>query len=358
MIRNKEGQHTTTGNSLRTQAYLDIAEVILIVIRPDQTVELINRKGCEVLGYRKEDIEGKNWFDNFIPEDEREHLREIFSAMVKTDPESAKFYENGVLTSTNDIRLIQWHNAFLRSETGEVLAILSSGEDVTLKKVLQHRLAAVEAEKRKMLLSAVLEAQENERREIAYELHDNVNQILTTCKILLENEVTANDSVYVKNTYKYLQVAIDEIRNLSHRLNPAQLEDIGLENSIKELLLRMNAAGKFAAQFNVNDSAALKKLDYKTSLSLFRIIQEQLSNVVKHANASQVRITMEISKDFLDLEISDNGKGFDTKTTIKGLGLKNIRNRAEFHRGTTYIAAAPGEGCLLSVCIPLAEQNT
>jgi signal transduction histidine kinase len=162
----------------------------------------------------------------------------------------------------------------------------------------------------------------------------------------------------VKNTYKYLQVAIDEIRNLSHRLNPAQLEDIGLENSIKELLLRMNAAGKFAAQFYVNDSAALKKLEYKTSLSLFRIIQEQLSNVVKHANASQVRITMEISKDFLDLEISDNGKGFDTKNTIKGLGLKNIRNRAEFHRGTTYIAAAPGEGCLLSVCIPLAEQNT
>ena len=338
----------------RTQDYLDIAGVIIVVIKPDETVELINKRGCEVLGYRKEEIEGAKWFDHFIPLDEREESRSHFMQMLQNDNQPIEYYENAILTKGNDIRIIQWHNAYLRNEQGEVIAILSSGEDTTSKKVLQSRLAVQESEKRKQILAAVLEAQENERHDIAYELHDNVNQILTTCKILLESEIKKEGgSVFVNNSYRYLQNAIDEIRNLSHRLNPAQLEDIGLEGALKEMLHRLDIAKKFDVQLAINDSHALKQIDYHISLSIFRIIQEQVSNIIKHADAGFVRIAIELSKQFIDVEIADNGKGFNPKTVVKGLGLANIRNRTEFHRGTSHVNSYPGEGCTLSICIPL-----
>src|SRR5687767_11887184 len=140
--------------------------------------------------------------------------------MLQKDSSTIEYFKNALLTRENEIRIIQWHNAYLYNEQGEVIAILSSGEDTTSKKVLQSRLAAQESDKRKQILAAVLEAQENERHDIAYELHDNVNQILTTCKILLESEMNKEGgSVFVKNSYRYLQNAIDEIRNLSHKLN-------------------------------------------------------------------------------------------------------------------------------------------
>ena len=340
----------------RTQDYLDIAGVIIVVIKPDETVELVNKKGCELLGYEKEEIEGSKWFDRFVPEDEREESRSYFKQMLQNDTPPIEYYENAVLTKQNDIRIIQWHNAYLRNEQGDIIAILSSGEDTTTKKVLQSRLAAQESEKRKQILAAVLEAQENERHDIAFELHDNVNQILTTCKILLESEIKKQGgSVFVKNSYRYLQNAIDEIRNLSHRLNPAHLEDMGLEESLREMLHRLDIAGKFDVQLSINDPAALLQIDYHISLSIFRIVQEQINNILKHADASFVRISIELSKQFIDVEIVDNGKGFIPTSVNRGLGLTNIRNRAEFHRGVSHINSAPGEGCVLSICLPLGR---
>ena len=306
----------------RTQDYLDIAGVIIVVIKPDETVELVNKKGCELLGYEKEEIEGSKWFDRFVPEDEREESRSYFKQMLQNDTPPIEYYENAVLTKQNDIRIIQWHNAYLRNEQGDIIAILSSGEDTTTKKVLQSRLAAQESEKRKQILAAVLEAQENERHDIAFELHDNVNQILTTCKILLESEIKKQGgSVFVKNSYRYLQNAIDEIRNLSHRLNPAHLEDMGLEESLREMLHRLDIAGKFDVQLSINDPAALRQIDYHISLSIFRIVQEQINNILKHADASFVRISIELSKQFIDVEIVDNGKRVYSYFGKPGTGL-------------------------------------
>ena len=338
----------------RTQDYLDIAGVIIVVIKTDETVELINKKGCELLGFRKEEIVGQNWFDHFVAYDEREESRNHFKLMLQqTQP--IEYYENAVQNRNNQISIIQWHNAYLRNSAGEVTAILSSGEDTTSKKVLQSRLAAQESEKRKLILAAVLEAQENERYEIAHELHDNVNQILTTCKILLENELKKEDSSeFVKNSFRYLQGAIDEIRNLSHRLNPAQLKEIGLESSLQEIVRQLELAGKFEVQLDINNLGELKNLEYKISLTIFRIVQEQVSNIIKHADANFVRISIQMSNHFIDVEIVDNGIGFNPKTIVKGLGLTNIKNRVEFHGGTSHVSSAPGEGCALSICIPLA----
>ena len=94
------------------------------------------------------------------------------------------------------------------------------------------------------------------------------------------------------------------------------------------------------------------------SLSVFRILQEQISNIIKHAKASKIEIAVHADKNSVDFEVKDNGKGFVLKTTTKGLGLKSIYSRAELHSGTVYINTAPGEGCVLSVHIPYNYQPT
>ncbi|HVG12508.1 MAG TPA: PAS domain S-box protein [Flavisolibacter sp.] len=334
--------------------HLDFAGVIFLVLKPDQTVELINNRGCAILGYAKEEIEGRNWFDSFLPPEAKEDSKLEFSKLLAGEVQPGEQYENTVLTREGDIRLIQWHNASLRDDDGRIVGTLSSGQDVSDTKLLQTRLAQQEAEKRKQLISAVLEAQEKERQEIAYELHDNVNQILTSCKLLLEQELQeGKGSTYVSNTYQYIQSAITEIRGLSHQLSPSQLNDLGLEESILDLIERINTFAVINIHLAFRAADEEQFVEPALAISLLRIVQEHLNNIVKHSGADQASITLDLSGTTADLEIRDNGVGFDLKDAKRGLGINNIYNRTEFHSGQAYINTSPGEGCTLSICIPL-----
>ena len=116
------------------QYYLDIAGVILVVIDANQRVSLINKKGCEVLGYRESEIIGKNWFDTSIPERARDNIRKIFNKLLVGEIEQIEFFENTVLTKKGEERIIAWHNTVLKDEKGNITSTLSSGEDITDRK--------------------------------------------------------------------------------------------------------------------------------------------------------------------------------------------------------------------------------
>jgi len=128
----------------KAKTYLDIAGVILLVIDADEKVSLINKKGAEVLGYKAEEIAGKNWFDHFLPQDIRDEVRTAFKRLMDEDAEAAEFFENPVLTQTGKERLIAWHNAILRDENGVIIATLSSGEDITERKRLEQEFLKVQ----------------------------------------------------------------------------------------------------------------------------------------------------------------------------------------------------------------------
>ncbi len=115
----------------KAQKYLDIAGVMLVVIDFEQRVGLINKKGCEILGYSEDEILGKNWFDNFLPEGIREDVKEIFNKVLAGEVDGPEYYENPVLTKDGDEKLIAWRNTILRDKTDRVIGTLSSGEDIT-----------------------------------------------------------------------------------------------------------------------------------------------------------------------------------------------------------------------------------
>ncbi|UCC63938.1 MAG: PAS domain S-box protein, partial [Anaerolineae bacterium] len=120
----------------RAQGYLDIAGFI-IVIEPDQTIFLINRKGCEILEYEEQEILGKNWFDTCVPERERERVRSVFDQLMLGAVEPVEYFENAVLTKSGKERIIAWHNTVLRDEAGAIVGALSSGEDITERKQVE-----------------------------------------------------------------------------------------------------------------------------------------------------------------------------------------------------------------------------
>ncbi len=137
----------------RVQSYLDIAGVIFLVVGSDQKVILINRKGCEVLGYEEKEIIGKNWFDHFLPERIRGEVKGIFLKIIADGTGHFEYVENPVLTKGGEERIIAWHNTVLRDESGKIIGSLSSGEDITERKRVE--------EEKERLIKELKEAIEN-----------------------------------------------------------------------------------------------------------------------------------------------------------------------------------------------------
>jgi len=115
----------------KARNYLSLVDVMVVAITSDQTVRIVNSKACEALGYKELEIVGKNWFDNFVPQEDRSKVRTIFQNLIAGNIELAEHFENSILTKTGEKRTIVWHNNVLRDEGGAIIATVSSGTDVT-----------------------------------------------------------------------------------------------------------------------------------------------------------------------------------------------------------------------------------
>ena len=120
--------------------FLDVAEVLIVSLSLSGEVTLINRKGCEILGYSKEEITGKKWFDKFIPPDIRDKIRNVFAGIINGDIETFRKYESRVLTKNGGEKTIFWNNSLLKDKTGKIIGTLSSGKDVTDKRAVENAL--------------------------------------------------------------------------------------------------------------------------------------------------------------------------------------------------------------------------
>jgi len=136
----KRMQEALVEEKERARQYLDIAGVMLVAIDADEKVTVINRKGCEILGYREEQIVGKNWFDNFLPERIREGVRAVFMELVTGETRPVEYYENPILAANGEEKLIAWRNSVLTDDAGNFISTLGSGEDITARRRIEDAL--------------------------------------------------------------------------------------------------------------------------------------------------------------------------------------------------------------------------
>ena len=139
----------------RSYKYFDIAEVILVAIDANQKVTFINKKGCEILGYSEDEIMSKNWFNNFVPDHDRNRVRACFAELMAGNVDLVEYFENPVVTKNRGEKIIAWHNTLLKDEKENVIGILSSGEDVTKCKLQEEALRESQERYRKLIQESV-----------------------------------------------------------------------------------------------------------------------------------------------------------------------------------------------------------
>jgi len=236
-------------------------------------------------------------------------------------------------------------------------ARLILAHDITEKLKVEAELVRNRIMQQELITETTILAQEKEREELGKELHDNVNQILASTKLYLELARNGNEEILfeaIEKSYDNVNLAIGEIRQLSKQLVPPSL-DTTLVNAITDLAEEIKVVKSMSVTTSFSKFNE-KIVDENIKLMLYRIVQEQVNNILKHARADKLNISIETSIDAIHLVIEDNGIGFDTSKKSKGIGLRNIDSRVKFHNGAARIVSQAGMGCRLEVTIPLRRQ--
>jgi two-component system sensor histidine kinase UhpB len=250
-----------------------------------------------------------------------------------------------------------YHVRMFPIATGDniIQGLMAAVSNITEKKVLQQELLDQKVQEQKRITRAVINAQEKERAEIGAELHDNVNQILATSLLYMRSSLKEEEDTvfFISKAQEFVEDAQEELRKLSHVLvGPTQNTSMGLVISLEELISNISITKGIQINFDYTD---YREDDFEAGLKLviYRIIQEQINNILKYAEASLVEIVLKKEAEFLIVLINDNGKGFDTSIKSNGIGLNNISHRAAVYNGVMRLISSPGNGCKMKIIFKL-----
>jgi two-component system sensor histidine kinase UhpB len=310
-----------------------------------------NSEAIQHYGYSYEEFLDMSLADLGLDGDKRRLAAEV--AEVRTERDGIK---KGILQhkkKNGQVIFVDmaWHWISYKS----LPAVLVLANDVTERIQLEKELNEQRISRQRQITEAVIEAQEKERTEIGKELHDNVNQILGASNLYINTAMTDEDmrQELLERSTDLVSRAINEIRKISKSLITPGLREIGLIESIEDIIDDIRLA-KQDLQIELDlQNISEEQIEDRLQLTFFRIVQEQLNNIVKHAKASRVLIRLSIEGVYIVLSVSDNGVGFDPGSHRKGVGITNIMSRAELFNGRVEIASAPGDGCTLTVSIPI-----
>ncbi|PHN03201.1 ATP-binding protein [Flavilitoribacter nigricans] len=226
------------------------------------------------------------------------------------------------------------------------------------KQLNQQRIAILEKEKETQRLKAIIEGEEKERKRFAQELHDGLGAILATVKMQINGIKRKLPEAEKLQTYQKAESLIDTacttVREISHNLTPYVLEQQGLFFAIEDMC--RNLSLNHNAEFHFMSFGSDEALPDILKITLLRITQEMLKNIVNHADAREVIVQLTVEDDEVILVVEDDGKGFDIAKTKKGIGLDNIQSRINYLQGTLDVDSTIGSGSTFTVQLPLPEQ--
>ncbi|MBI3622440.1 MAG: PAS domain S-box protein [Nitrospirae bacterium] len=356
--------------------YLDVAGVLIVALNVDQTVVLINKRGCEVLGWREEEIIGKNWFETFLPGRIRDEVKGVFDQLISGYAEFVEYDRNPILTKHGDERMIAWHNAAVRDEQGRIRATISSGEDITEKLLLEEQIRQSE----KLAVVGQLTA------GLAHEIGTPLNVISGRAEHMLR-KMAADDPLRVN-----LQSILGQIERITKIVNqllnftrsrPPVLRPVPFAPLIREVLSLVDHQfrdGRIAVELDCSDDLPVIVADPDQ-------LQQVLLNLVVNAVQAMPeggRLTIragrtvarrdredQLGDHYLKIEITDTGIGiaeehlpkvfdpfFTTKDVGKGtgLGLAVSNSIAHKHGGFMLVKSRVGEGATFSAYLPLSPD--
>ncbi|MCG2612762.1 PAS domain S-box protein [Terrimonas sp. NA20] len=321
--------------------------VIYVIRLKDLGILEVNEAAIKQYGFSREEFLQKTALDWRLKEDQ-EKLREyLLNVQMGADDGPAGVWRHVLKTGEHIFMEICLHRTRYNNED----AVMTIAQNVTDKLELERRLEEERFAQHKRLTEAIIKAQETERAELSMELHDNVNQILGASRLYLsaaKKSPPARKTELIDKSAGYILDAIEEIRRLCKSLVSPLQRLLTLEMGIQCLAEDVMCVYDLSIKTEICNFESAE-LNDKFKLNLFRIVQEQLNNIIKHANAANVTIVLSATDNGIRVEITDDGQGFDTALQRKGIGLSNIQSRAELYNGSMEVVSAPGEGCRLVV---------
>lgn len=225
----------------------------------------------------------------------------------------------------------------------------------------QADMQRAELEHKQMLLNSIIQSQEEERVRISKDLHDHVGSALSTLRLMvsrLSKPGMDGDSVkaVADESRKSIDGIIEDVRNVSHSLSPAGLELWGFHEALEAYCEKTAASSGLEVEVNDRTEGLLKGMSFSDALSLFRVVQELMNNTIKHAQASQVAITISATGQGVVLDYKDDGVGVDPETLKRpGIGVYNMANRLSMINASHEIESGKGLGYRFTVKIPASQ---
>lgn len=233
------------------------------------------------------------------------------------------------------------------ASTANPVLMVYAMQDVTDIREANARYYRQQIEHRQQLTREIVKAQETEKNRWAEELHDNVCQLLAVAKLWLEQSLQDfGPAVPLQNAQDMVAKALNDIRQLSASIKPPELSVTGLCEAVDALLENLKRFSGAAFHLSI-DQEVEQRLQEEQKVVVYRIIQEQVNNTLKYADAQNVWVRVSCENDRVSILVKDDGRGFSPDTKHPGIGLKNIGSRLQLYGGEMSVDSAPGRGCAL-----------
>lgn len=308
------------------------------------------------LGYEifNNTLSGAEWISHIHPDD-LEPLMVDYKKLLSSQKCEWK-YNFRYMKSDNSAISMLGNSILLRRPDGHAYRIIGSMQNADRNNTNEHKMSLEIANREGVMLAALEEARSAERSEIGKELHDNVNQLLGASKLYLEmaKKGGKNSKLYLNRSTEYTLTAIEEIRNLTKGLTTDVVNILGLLGSIKSLASDLMEVQPLKITLQL-DPAIEELISGNIKLHLFRIVQEQFNNIIKHADATTIVISFARNEHLLLMTITDNGKGFDVAQSSKGIGLNNIAERVKLIKATSELISEKGKGTTFVLKLELEQ---
>ena len=374
----------------REQMFLDIAEVMFLALDTDGNVNLINKKGCEIIGCPEVQILGKSWFDHFMPEEYKEKLKNSFRRLMDEKVESTEYFESPILTKNGEHRYIDWHNTVLQDKTGAIIGTFSSGEDITERKKAKEKSLELQ---RQLQQAQKMKAIGTLADGIAHDFNNILMPMLIHTEMVLESLPEDSPWIFsleeILNSGKRARDLVKQILTFS-RQNEEQKAHLKLKFVIEDCLklLRSSLPSTIEIRLNLENKSEMNTI-YADLAQMQQVLMNLCTNAY-HAMRDKGGIleislaTVNIDSNFEAalpdlspgpyhrLSIRDTGHGMEPKimerifdpyfTTMKkgegtGLGLSVVHGIVKNHDGAIIVDSKPGEGAVFHVFLPIVERE-
>ncbi|HMH34981.1 MAG TPA: MEDS domain-containing protein [Puia sp.] len=338
----------------------------LAVIELDKDLYITRwSKGAEkIFGWKGSEVLGKNVYDPDFPiiyEEDKQAVDKINEQLMKGIVNS-NLSLNRNYTKDRNLIYCEWYNSVLKDESGNVITILSLVHNVTERKKAEETLNQSFIEIRR-LTEHQQKIREEERAHIAREVHDELGQQLTALKMdvmgLNKKLNDPDDAIkhQIRDILDLLDTSVKSVRKISSELRPSLLHNIGLVAAMEWHLKEFEKRSGIKIVFN-EPKEELKMSD-SIKNGLFRIFQESLTNISRHANATKVNVTLYQKGEQLVLNMEDNGQGYEKEkiAVLETLGILGMKERSEMMGGNFEISSIPGEGTIVTVVVPVERKG-